>query len=302
MLRFGAPRRGLKLGPAHAAWVDLSRTWWGKTRRRSRQIELAPGIIRPSPVEPNIPDLPRLTELLRGLIKIENKNSLALVPISLVLSDLCVRSTVLELEKIPPQQAERDALIRWRLDREAFFPLSGAKVMSQVIGPKTVLAVVIRESVLRQYEAVCETLGLAAVEIGITSFRLCNTAAGLLPTKDSAAWVSLLDGAFTLVVFQQGRPAFIRTKLQDVASHEGTLGDLHHSLAYFEDRYGAVNLRRVILVSEARDPELTKLIAEEFSVEVLQPNWQMIPPKGLLPSDDPQHIGMLGAAAGVFGA
>jgi hypothetical protein len=301
MMNFGHPRRALKLGPSHAAWVDVSRHWWGRCRRRAQQIDLPSGLLRPSPGEPNITDEAALLERLRPLVS-SRPGRLSLRPIVLILSDLCVRSRLLELERFPALRADRDALIRWRLDKEAFFPMAGTRLVSQIVGPKTVLAVVIREAVLDQYEAVCRAAGLLAVDIDIAGFRLCNLSMSLVPPQQTIAWLSLLDGAFSLVILRDQSPVFIRTKIQARSTPDAVLQDLQHSLAYFRERLGSGEVRRLILVTQSADAELPQLLREELGLEVIQPDWSEMPPKKQLPSNDPGHAGMLAAAAGIFGS
>jgi hypothetical protein len=281
--------------------VDVSKHWWGRSRRRAQQIDLPPGLLRPSPGERNVTDEAALLERLRPLVA-SGPRRWSLRPIVLILPDLCVRSRLLELERLPGRKSELDALVRWRLDKEAFFPMAGTRVVSQIVGPKSVLAIVIRETVLEQYEAVCRGAGLLAVDIDIAGFRLCNLSMSLVPPKQTVAWLSLLDGGFSLIILRDQCPAFIRTKLQARGTTDAILQDLQHSLAYFNERLGSGEIRRLILVADNAHSELQQLLGEELGLEVIRPDWNQMPPKSRLPADDPSHVGMLAAAAGVFGA
>ena len=62
----------------------------------------------------------------------------------LVLPDLCVRATLVALDVIPARASELETLLRWRLEREAFFPMTGTRLTWQVLDPRTVLTVAIR--------------------------------------------------------------------------------------------------------------------------------------------------------------
>jgi hypothetical protein len=256
-------------------------------------------LLRPSSGELNITDETLLLERIRTLVARRSRR-LSLRPIVLILSDLCVRSRLLELEDVPEPKSERDALIRWRLDKEAFFPMAGTRVVSQMVGPKTVLAVVIGEKVLEQYEAVCRAAGLVAVDIDIAGFRLCNLSMPLVPAQQSAAWLSLLDGGFSLIILRDQRPVFMRTKIQASSTARAVLHDLQNSLVYCRERLGMDDIRRLILVAPSADAELEHLLGTELGLEVLRPAWNEIPPKRRLPGDDPSQAGMLAAAAGIF--
>ena len=51
----------------------------------------------------------------------------------------------------------------------------------------TVLTVAIRETVIKQYEAVCEAVGLFPVEVDTATFRLCNLFSSLVPATEPVA-------------------------------------------------------------------------------------------------------------------
>lgn len=264
---FGHSRYSLKLGSRHAVWVEESWDWRGRLLRRSRVVDLPKGLVRPSPLEPNISDQAALEALLRAMIGSERKGEL---PVALVLPDLCVRATVLALNAMPARSSERDALVRWRLEQESAFPLAGAKVVSRLLGSKTVLAVMIRETVLRQYETVCEAIGLCPVEVDTASFCLGAELARPVPAAEPVAWLSLLDGGFTFMVLRAGRPTFLRTKLQPSAGQDGVFRDFDRSLTYYGESHADARPRRLMLLSEDEESELARRVTDELGLAVTQ--------------------------------
>jgi hypothetical protein len=301
-MRFGLAPGGLKLGPGHAAWVDMSRAWWGGSRRRHRQVDLPPGLIRPSPVELNIIDEAALEAELRQLIGDRRKKSMGRRPVVLVLPDLCVRASLLILDAIPPRRGELETLIRWRLDRDACFPMADTRLTWQVLDPRTILTVVIREEVVKQYEAVCEAVGLFAVEVDIATFRLCNLFSNFVPATESVAWLSLLDDGFTLIIFQGGRPSLVRTKARTYGDPEGLLQDVANSLSLHGEGRSQQPPRRLILLSEHVESELVDRMTTELGIIVIQPGWNDVQRGGWAPGAKSQQTGILTAAAGLIGA
>lgn len=297
-MRFGRSHCSLKLGPSHAAWVDLSRAWWGRTRKTQRQIPLPPGVIRPSPVDANITDPAALESHLRRLVGTKHHSSFGRRPIVLVLPDLCVRATPVVLETIPRRAAELETLLRWRLEREAFFPMTGTRLTWQVLDSRTVLTVVIREAVIQQYEAVCEAVGLIPVEVDVATFRLCNFFANLVPATGSIAWLTLLDDGFTLVIFQAGRPALVRTKARSYSDPTSLLQDVSHSLTLHEGQFRTAP-HRLVVVSEDPGSELIQHLGAELGLEVVQPGGLEMKQAGW--TNTSQEIGILTAAAGLLG-
>lgn len=301
-MRLGLSPGGLKLGPAHAAWVDMSRAWWGGSRRRHRQVDLPPGLIRPSPVEPNIIDEVALEAQLHKLVGDRRKKSITRRPIVLVLPDLCARATLLILDAIPPRRGELETLIRWRLEREALFPMAETRLTWQVLDPRTILTVVIREEIVKQYEAVCEAVGLFAVEVDIATFRLCNLFSKFVPSTESVAWLSLLDDGFTLIIFQGGRPSLVRTKVRTYADPAGLLQDVANSLSLHGEGRSQQSPRRLILLSEHVESELVDRMTTDLGIIVIQPGWDDVQHSGWSPGANSQQTGILAAAAGLIGA
>jgi len=293
MLGFGPPRYSLKLGPRQAAWAVRSTDWQGRPRVQSIVVDLPSGVLRPSPVEPNISDVDALKSRLRALIGIPDGRQAPGWPIALVLSDLCVRTVLLNVDTLPSRSSERDALIRWRLEKEATFPVAGARVVSQVIGPRTVLVVMIGESVLRQYETVCDEVGLVPVSVTATSFLLPNVARASSPVEEPAGWLSVLDEGFTLMIHQAGRPVFVRTKTQSPQ----ILGDLAASLAFYEETHPGTPLRRLYVLSEEREPDALTAISKELDLEVVPVGPTLAQQAWRVPLDEDTPPGALPAIA-----
>ena len=202
------PHCCLKLGTDAAAWAESEWNWRGSRRHRCVASPLPDGLLKPSPTDPNVSDIVALQGRIRTLAGLqaeghrEGGSLLSDLPrrITLLLPDTAVRAMVLHLDQFPASSDEREALIRWRLGQEQLFPLAGAKVVSQMFHAvpgderrvHTVLAVAIQESVLQQYETLCESVGLIPYEVGITSLRLVDlwrrASGGLRRKKTEFLW------------------------------------------------------------------------------------------------------------------
>jgi len=294
MLEFARVGGCLKLGPRHAVWAEGSRDWRGRSHYRYRIVDLPQGLIRPSPVDPNISDPAALAVQVRALIGAEKKRGL---PVALVLPDLCVRATLLEVDALPSRPSERDALIRWRLEKESAFPLSGAKVVTQLFAPRTVLALAIREAVLRQYEAVCEGAGLYPAVVEAAGFCLWRATGNTVPAAEPVACLSLLDDGFTFLIHHAGRPAFLRTKIRSAA--EGTFQDLASSLAVHAETHPQTTLRRLMLLSEEPEEALVRRATDELGLDVVRMDGRTLPPFGLDAGGEAVPADALPALAGL---
>jgi Tfp pilus assembly protein PilN len=293
MLGFGPPRYSLKLGPRQAAWAVRSTDWRGRPRVGSIVVDLPSGLLRPSPVEPNISDIDALQSRLRALIGIPDGRQAPGWPIALVLSDLCVRTVLLNVDTLPSRSSERDALIRWRLEKEATFPVASARIVSQIIGPHTMLVVMIGESVLRQYETVCGELGLIPVSVTATSFLLPNVARASFPVEEPAGWLSVLDEGFTFMIHQAGRPVFMRTKTQSPQ----VLDDLVASMAFYEETHPGTPVRRLYVLSEEQEPDAMMAISKELELDVVPVGPTLAEQAWRVPLDEATPPGALPAIA-----
>src|SRR5438132_5510165 len=293
MLGFGPPRYSLKLGPRQAAWAVRSRDWRGRPHLWSAVVDLPSVLLRPSPVEPNISDVEALKSCLHALIGIPVGRQAPCWPIALVLSDLCVRTVLLNVDTVPSRSSERDALIRWRLEKEATFPVANARIVSQVVGPHTVLVVMIGESVLRQYETVCGDLGLVPVSVNATSFLLPNVARASFPVEEPSGWLSLLDEGFAFMIHQAGLPVFVRTKTQSPQ----ILDDLVASLAFYEETHPGTPLRRLYMLGEEQEPDAMTAISKELDLEVVPVGPALAQQAWRVPLDEATPPGALPAIA-----
>ncbi|HXF93513.1 MAG TPA: hypothetical protein VNK46_12205 [Nitrospiraceae bacterium] len=328
----GRPCRCLRIGASKLAWVEVRRGWNGRPRHRCAVTSLVPGVIRVSPVNANIADMPALEAILRSLVwparhlRVDGRSWIRQIPlpITLILPDLCVRTVVLQLDQLPARTEERDALIRWRIGQEQLVPLADAKVVSQVWspgrpakGPHTVLAVVIQDAVLAQYELACESVGLIPVDVDIASFRLFNLWAATAGWTGTSAgdlmWLNVADGGLTLFLFHDGRLVFVRTKLlgSAVPSEDGlhtgpddrnrrVIDECLASIQACRERHPRLTVQRLAFAADDPDPELPEVLAQELDVPVHPLNWSQIQRAGWKPVGKVVDAVALPAIAGVL--
>jgi hypothetical protein len=305
------PRHCLKIGPQALAWGEAIRTWRGRYHYRCALSPAPPEAIKLSPMDLNLTDMPAVESCLRSLAGPKRDSggagrvwqSEAPCPIVLLLPDLSVRATVLQLEQFPVHAEEQEALIRWRLGQEQLLPLAGAKIVWQGFpshGARNepshvVLAVAIQEAILKQYESLCESVGLLPQEIGVTSFRLFNlwlkTAGGRKRLGRDLLWVSVSDGGLTCFVMQEGRLAFVRTKLlradelQDGESLGHDMADniveeCAASLRACRDHFPNLNVTDMVFAGDCSFPTIEQALNREFSLSTERLDWKSVEQAG----------------------
>jgi len=301
------PRHCLKIGAQALAWGEVVRTWRGRYRYRCALSPTPTGAIKLSPMDLNLTDLPAVESRLRSLAGPSRDTrfagrewlSDAPRPIVLLLPDLSVRAAVLQLEQLPTQMEEQEALIRWRLGQEHLLPLTGAKIAWQGFpsheagGERShvVLVVTIQEAILRQYESLCESVGLLPQEVDVTSFRLFNlwlkAAGGWKRLGRDLLWVSVSDGGLTCFVMQEGRPVFVRTKLlspEGLQGEEVLGGELVDniveecavSLRACSEHHPGMSVTEIVLAGDSPFPMLEQALTRELGLSVERLDWEAV--------------------------
>ena len=322
------PQRCLKFGTDSIGWAERERNWRGRLRQRCVMSPLSVGAVKPSPMADNVPHPSTLVPQVRALTgpdgehRIESGAFLSELPrrTAVLLPDTAVRTAVLHLDQIPIRRKECEALIRWRLGQEQIFPLNNAKIVSQVFSNHgegserrcTVLAVAIQESVLRQYESLCESVGLIPSEVGITSLRLVDLwkkiSVGTGWLRQDVLWVTVSDRSLTIMVFQQGQIVFYRCKLLGVdASEVLTTADLLNrvldecraSLEVCQQQHPSIDIHDAVICGDGEIASLHAELQRQLQLAVEQFGWKSVEALGWGTKGSPQGTASLAAIAGV---
>lgn len=325
------PRHCLKIGAQTLAWGEAVRTWRGRYRYRCALSPIPTGAIKLSPMDLNLTDLSAVETRLRSLagpsqdVRFAGRVWLPDVPrpIVLLLPDLSVRTTVLQLDQFPAQAEEQEALIRWRVGQEQLVPLAGAKIVWQSFPSygagdqrsHVVLVVAVQETILRQYESLCESVGLLPQEVGVASFRLFNlwlkTAGGRKWAGRDLLWVSVSDGGLTCFVMQEGRLVFVRTKRlsvecfggeadpgSDVASN--IVEECAASLRACGEHHPGLKVAEVVLASDSPFPTLEEALTRELGLSTESLDWKAVERLGWTHDGGSRSWATLSAVAGVM--
>jgi hypothetical protein len=322
------PQYCLKFGTDSIAWAETEWNWRGHRRHRCIISALSSGMVKPSPTVDNLSQLPELAKRILSITGSGSDDNITgasafsgpLRRITVLLPDTAVRATVLYLEQLPSRREDREALIRWRLGQEQLFPLNGAKIVSHVFHNQwcgsqrafTVLTVAIQESVLRQYEALCESVGLIPHDVGITSLRLFNLWRRTSGKSDwrrrDVFWVSISDQALTTMVCQRGRLLFYRCKLLGTKA-DGVLAatdrlnkileECGASLAFYRQQYPSTTIKEAVICADEAMPVLQERMKAELLLSVEQLGWESVEALGRVAKGSHGGMASLAAMAGV---
>ena len=326
----GRPTECIKIGGQALVWGETSKTWRGRYRYRCALSPLPPGVIKLSPLEVNVIDHAAVQERLRALAGPARRTrwlgrtllSGLPRPVTLVLPDLAVRSTVLQLEQVPANNQELEALIRWRLGQEQRVPLTGTTLRWQVFPPRhaktgahMVLVIAVQERILAEYEAACEAVGLLPREVTVSSFRLFDlwlkAAGGARCLNRDLAWITVLDGGLTCLIFHDGRPVFFRTKfvasdtgqtqeLDSRAGIERIIRDTELSILACREHFPDLQLSRLVMMTESDMPGLEDALGQELGVSTDHLQWNHVETVGWTSVGGNSSPGALPVVAGLM--
>jgi hypothetical protein len=324
------PQHCLKFGADSLAWAESERDWRGRSRHRCLASPLPEGVVKLSPIDKNLSDLSTVQSRIRSLTgsgseaKHAKESSGAAISlprrIAVLLPDAAVRAVVLQLDQLPSKQDERDALIRWRLGQEQLFSLSGARVVSQVFPhlsegehrTHTVLALSVEESVLNQYEELCESVGLIPQEVRITSLSLFDlwrrASGGSSWKRRDFLWANVTDHALTTMVFQRGRLLFYRCKLlgRDAAEVcaktemlDKILEECGASLDACLEQHPSAAIKEAVICGDGDLSAWQTQIETNFDLSVESLSWRSMETLGWATKGSHQNMTSLAAMAGV---
>jgi Tfp pilus assembly PilM family ATPase len=177
------------------------------------EVDLPTGLVAESYSSPNIRDLDALAATLRACLSLSPVQTYRA---ALSLPDGVFRVQTLEFDQLPAKTKDRERLIRWRLEKTAAFDISETVLRYQVLRQRehgfTVLACLIKQAVLEQYESVLTALGLEPWIVGLSSFHVLNFFSPLMVKKSVSALACLTDESFTTIVTEAGGARFYRYK------------------------------------------------------------------------------------------
>lgn len=198
---------------------------------------------------------------------------------ALVIPDYAVRMTILDFEEFPSGQAERSALVRFRLRKSVPFPIDEAQVsyVVQLQEPKRVevLVVAIARPILEEYEAIFCNAGYRVGLVTPSSLAVLP----LCPAGERGLTVLAKAAASTLTVLllEQGQVRLVRCidisgEEEDGRGPDTMLSLLQQTIAYGEDQVGQPAARLLFCGFGTETDELGRLVEQEFQLpyEVLR--------------------------------
>ena len=136
---------------------------------------LPPGAVTPSLTSTNIADPDAVARALDSACQ-----SLGLKPkrVALVIPDVAAKVSLVRFDQTPTRRDDLNQLIRWQVKKSTPFPVDDACLTytagAHNAGGSEFVVVVARRETIREYEGVCERIGIEAGLVDISTFAVIN--------------------------------------------------------------------------------------------------------------------------------
>jgi type IV pilus assembly protein PilM len=271
------PDAALELAPDSVSGAVVSARGSETTVQSFAFEPLPAGALVPSLTGQNLVDRPAVVAAIKAVIDRIGRPK----KVALVVPDLATRVSLVRFDQLPASRDDLDQLIRWQVKKSAPFPIEEASLTwtpgSQAIdGGHEFVVALARRDVIREYESACESAGLHAGLVDLSTFSVvnCYLAGGRVPTGD---WLVVqVRSDYTSIAIMRGADViFFRNK----GEGEGdTLADLvHQTTMYYQDRLSGQGFTRVLVGGTGRpggDLEMARRGLEErlgVPVETIDP-------------------------------
>jgi type IV pilus assembly protein PilM len=170
--------------------------------------------------------------------------------VALVLPDLVGKVSLVRFEQTPARRDDLDQLIRWQMKKSTPFPIDDACVTyspsSRGGDGDEFVVIAARREIIREYEGVCEEVGIEAGLVDLATFGVVNLFLSSGPAASGDWLVVHMRPEYTSIVILRGEDLiFFRNRAE---GDEEALQDVVHQTAmYYQDRLGGRGFSRILL-------------------------------------------------------
>jgi type IV pilus assembly protein PilM len=216
---------------------------------------LPAGAVTASLTGPNVIARPAVIDALRRAL-----DRLGSRPrrVALVIPDTSARVSLVRFDRIPDRREDLEQLVRWQIRKAAPFPIEeGCLTISpgarSADGGGEFVVVLARRDTVREYESLCEELGMHAGLVDLATLSTLNLflAAATAPQGD---WlVVYVQPEYTSIVILRGADViFFRNKPE--GEEEGLADLVHQTTMYYQDRLAGQGYAHAVLGGMGRTP------------------------------------------------
>ena len=208
---------------------------------------LPPGAVTPSLTSTNIADPDAVARALDSACQ-----SLGLKPkrVALVIPDVAAKVSLVRFDQTPTRRDDLNQLIRWQVKKSTPFPVDDACLTytagAHQAGGGEFVVVVARRETIREYEGVCERIGIEAGLVDISTFAVINLfLSSNLGTAGDWLVVHMRPEYTSIAILRRDDVLFFRNRVEGDA--EAMEDVVHQTAMYYQDRLEGRGFSRILL-------------------------------------------------------
>ena len=214
---------------------------------------LPAGAVSPSLMYMNISDRSAVIQALRSAC-----DSVGVRPkrAALVIPDLTSKVSLVRFEQTPTRRDDLDQMIRWQMKKSTPFPIEDAAVThspgAKAADGHEFLVVAAKRDTVREYEGVCDEIGVEAGLIDLSTLAVVNLSLASNPPSGDWLIVHMRPEYTSIVILRREDVIFFRNTAEGDAE---VLQDVVHQTAmYYQDRLDGRGFAKVLLGGIGRTP------------------------------------------------
>jgi type IV pilus assembly protein PilM len=208
---------------------------------------LATGAVTASLTATNINTRPAVVEALRRAL---DQAGVRPRRVALIIPDPAARVSLVRFDQVPARHEDLEQLMRWQIRKAAPFPIEEACLTFDLStrtaeGGAEFVVVTARREAVREYESVCEEVGMHTGLVDVATLSMLNLfLAGQPPVGD---WLVIhAQPSYTSVVILRGADViFFRNSME--GEGDGIADAVHQTTMYYQDRLTGQGFTRVLL-------------------------------------------------------
>jgi type IV pilus assembly protein PilM len=208
---------------------------------------LPAGAVTPSLTSSNIADPGAVARALSTACQ-----SLGLKPkrVALVIPDVAAKVSLVRFEQTPAKRDDLNQLIRWQVKKSTPFPVDDA-CLAYTPGTRSTsgseyVVVVSRRETIREYESICEQVGIEAGLVDICTFAVINLfLSSNLGNVGDWLVVHMRPEYTSIAILRREDMMFFRNRAEGDA--EALEDVVHQTAMYYQDRLEGRGFSRILL-------------------------------------------------------
>jgi len=170
--------------------------------------------------------------------------------VALIIPDPAARVSLVRFDQVPARHEDLEQLMRWQVRKAAPFPIEEASLTFDLStrtpdGGAEFVVVMARRDTVREYEAVCEEVGMHTGLVDVATLCMLNLFLAAGP-PDGDWLVIHAQPSYTSVVILRGANVIsFRNSME--GDNEGIADAVHQTTMYYQDRLTGRGFTRVLL-------------------------------------------------------